>query len=104
MGDTELMTGAGLAEFPPSMHRLMLDDEVRIDAFASALAKVIRPGDTVVDVGTGTGVLAFLAKKAGAKRKASEVDAAGVVVEFSLADVDKAKLVPELNFRGGSKE
>lgn len=43
-------------------------------------------------------------KKAGAKSKASELDAAGVVVEFSLADVDKAKLVPELNFRGGSKE
>jgi ribosome maturation factor RimP len=44
------------------------------------------------------------AKRAGAKRKSSEIDAAGEVVEFSLADVDKAKLVPELNFRGGSKE
>lgn len=43
-------------------------------------------------------------KKAGAKRKTGEDDAAGVVVEFALADVDKAKLVPELNFRGGSKE
>jgi SAM-dependent methyltransferase len=68
VGDTELMTGAGLSEFPPCMHRLMLDDKVRVDAFADALARVIRPGDTVVDVGTGTGVLAFLAKKAGAKR------------------------------------
>lgn len=43
-------------------------------------------------------------KKAGAKRNASQGEAAGVVVEFALADVDKAKLVPELNFRGGSKE
>jgi ribosome maturation factor RimP len=26
------------------------------------------------------------------------------VVEFALSDVDKARLIPELNFRGGSKE
>ncbi len=44
------------------------------------------------------------AKKSGAKRVSDKVDAAGVVVEFALAEVDKAKLVPELNFRGGSKE
>ena len=50
----------------------------------------------------GRGRLA--AKKAGEKSASRKVEAAGVVVEFSLAEVDKAKLVPELNFRGGSKE
>ncbi len=44
------------------------------------------------------------AKKVGGKVVSRKVEAAGVVVEFSLAEVDKAKLVPELNFRGGSKE
>ena len=43
-------------------------------------------------------------KQGGGKRANNKVEAAGVVVEFSLAEVDKAKLVPELNFRGGSKE
>jgi ribosome maturation factor RimP len=44
-------------------------------------------------------------KVAGGKRPARKAEpVAGVVVEFELGDVDKAKLVPELNFRGGSKE
>ena len=44
------------------------------------------------------------AKKTGGKAASRNVEAAGVVVEFALAEVDKAKLVPELNFRSGSKE
>jgi len=46
--------------------------------------------------------------KANAKRKgkqdAGQDAAPEVSVEFALADVEKAKLVPELNFRGRSKE
>jgi len=49
-------------------HRRMLGDQVRIAAFRSALAKVIRPGQTTVaDLGAGTGVLAFLARELGAR-------------------------------------
>jgi ribosome maturation factor RimP len=44
-------------------------------------------------------------RKPAAKRPAgAEGTAEGAVVEFALADVEKAKLVPELNFRGGGKE
>ena len=39
----------------------MLADDVRFDAYRRAVAKHIQPGDTVVDVGTGSGVLSFLA-------------------------------------------
>jgi len=42
-------------------HEKMLGDEVRLDAYRLAVQKHIRPGDTVVDVGTGSGVLSFLA-------------------------------------------
>jgi ribosome maturation factor RimP len=42
--------------------------------------------------------------KPGRKTARRAATAVPVVVEFALADVDKAKLVPELNFRGGSKE
>jgi protein arginine N-methyltransferase 1 len=49
-------------------HRRMLDDALRTEAFRRALAAVVRPGDVVVDVGTGTGVLACFACAAGARR------------------------------------
>ena len=39
----------------------MLADDVRFDAYRRAVEKHIQPGDTVVDVGTGSGVLSFLA-------------------------------------------
>jgi type I protein arginine methyltransferase len=45
-------------------HEKMLADSVRVDTYAKALEKHIRPGDVVVDVGTGTGILSFLAVRA----------------------------------------
>ena len=48
-------------------HRSMLVDEVRTDSFLSALLQVIKPGDIVLDIGSGTGVLACFACLAGAK-------------------------------------
>jgi ribosome maturation factor RimP len=38
------------------------------------------------------------------RRAAKKTEAVGVTVEFALAEVEKAKLIPELDFRGGSKE
>jgi protein arginine N-methyltransferase 1 len=49
-------------------HRRMLADDVRHKAFHKALEKVIVPGQTTVaDIGSGTGILAFLCEKLGAK-------------------------------------
>ena len=39
----------------------MLADEVRFDAYRRAIAKHVREGDTVLEVGTGSGILSFLA-------------------------------------------
>ena len=52
---------AGLAE-----HEEMLSDSVRVDAYHRAIRRNVAPGDVVVDLGTGTGLLAFLAIRAGA--------------------------------------
>lgn len=49
------------------VHVRMLDDAARTDAFLAAIAETVRPGDIVVDLGTGTGVLAVAAAKAGAR-------------------------------------
>lgn len=49
-------------------HRWYLSDERRVSALQSAIERVVTPGDVVVDVGTGTGVLALMACAAGAAR------------------------------------
>lgn len=51
----------------PGPHVAMLEDRARTSAFLAALAEVVRPDDVVVDIGTGTGVLAVGAARAGAR-------------------------------------
>lgn len=54
---------AGLSE-----HEEMLSDRVRVDAYHRAIHANIAPGDVVLDLGTGTGLLAFMASRAGARK------------------------------------
>lgn len=49
-------------------HLSMLLDTARMDSFRRAIHASVHPGDVVVDVGCGTGVLSFMACEAGAKR------------------------------------
>ena len=50
------------------MHLWMLRDDARAEAYEQALIRAIRPGDVVVDVGAGTGLLSMMACRAGAAR------------------------------------
>ena len=49
-------------------HRAYLADTPRLDAFDAALRALVRPGDIVLDLGSGTGILGLLACRAGARR------------------------------------
>ncbi len=51
-----------------SEHEEMLSDSVRVDAYHRGIARHVRPGDVVLDLGTGSGLLAFMASRAGARK------------------------------------
>lgn len=53
-------------------HKDMLRDVVRTSAYAEAIRAVVKPGQRVIDFGSGTGVLAIFAARAGAEVDAIE--------------------------------
>ena len=50
-----------------AVHLAMLDDAVRTTSFVDAIRANVRPDDIVLDIGTGTGILAVAAARAGAR-------------------------------------
>lgn len=73
-------------------HLPMLADTARNDAFQAAIEAAVRPDDLVLDIGTGTGLLAMMAARAGAS---------AVVACEALPDMaDLARLVVAANGYG----
>jgi SAM-dependent methyltransferase len=67
-------------------HRLMLSDSLRTEAFRAAIHEAVRDGDVVVDLGTGSGILALFASRTGARdvyaiERTKMADAARQVLE-----------------------
>ncbi|MCI5119779.1 MAG: methyltransferase domain-containing protein [Candidatus Electrothrix sp. AUS4] len=50
------------------MHREMLFDRIRCEAFKKAIFSAVSPGDVVLDVGAGSGILSMFAAQAGAAK------------------------------------
>lgn len=69
-------------------HRQYVSDRLRVETLTRAVDAIIRPGDVVVDLGTGTGILGFLACRAGA-RHVYAIEASGMIEiarELALAN------------------
>ena len=78
-----------LGQFIPlHYHYNMLQDVERMERFLSAINEIVKPGDTVLELGGGTGVLSFFA--AG---KAAKV----FTVEYNLELVNEAKRIMKFN-------
>lgn len=59
-------------------HRQYLSDVPRLSAFKRAVRELLRPGDVVADVGSGTGILGLFALEAGASRVHS-IESTGMI-------------------------
>ena len=57
-----------LALVLPQWHSAMLNDVNRNEAFEKAIKNAVTPGCSLLDIGTGTGLLAMIASRAGAEK------------------------------------
>jgi predicted RNA methylase len=81
-----------LGQFIPLIyHYNMLSDEARMSAFKEAIADVVKPGHTVLELGGGTGVLSHMAAQIGAQV---------LCVERNPEMVGEARRILKLNAAG----
>jgi type II protein arginine methyltransferase len=78
--DAVAMLRKSCCERVNSWHFPMMRDTARNDAYEQALRKVVGPATHVLEIGTGSGLLAMLAARAGAAR-VTTCEAVGVLAE-----------------------
>ena len=80
----------------------LADTGTRLRQYEAALARVVQPGDTVVDIGAGLGVLSVLACRAGATRvyaiESSPITALGEEVVRAAGLSDRITFIRQTSF------
>jgi predicted TPR repeat methyltransferase len=77
-----------LALVLPQWHSAMLNDTNRNDAFEAAIKAAVTASSTVLDIGTGTGLLAMMASRAGAA-KVTGCESVGVLAQTATKNVNQ---------------
>lgn len=85
----QLLYNRAIRNLVPRWHYAMLNDQARNNAYRDAIRRVVRPGDLVLDIGTGAGLLSLLAVEAGA--------AAVVTCEVEPRVADAAREILAIN-------
>lgn len=77
-----------------NVQKNMLSDVLRMEKFKKAIFETVKPGDVVIDLGTGTGIFAIWAAQAGARKvfAVEETDMAGVA-ESVVAENGLQKII-----------
>jgi len=77
-----------LTRLVPPWHVPMMNEDTRNFAYRDAIRALVRPGDHVLEIGTGAGLLAMLAAEAGA-RKVTTCEMVHVVAEEAARIVQR---------------
>lgn len=76
-GEIRVIVAEVISAGVPDWHFAMIRDQARNDAFDTALRRAVRSDNKVLEIGTGTGILAMMAARAGAAQVVTcEVDPA----------------------------
>jgi protein arginine N-methyltransferase 1 len=75
----------GRTEYSLAGYGSMIADTVRMNAYRAALAASIEPGDVVLDIGAGTGIMALLACQLGAGKVYALETSDAIAVGMALA-------------------
>jgi tetratricopeptide (TPR) repeat protein len=80
--DIAIALDTSIASLVPPWHSAMLNDARRNDIFNSAIRRAVKPGSHVLDIGTGTGLLAMMAARAGAEH-VTACESVGVLADIA---------------------
>lgn len=86
--DAAIGLDTAVATIVPPWHGAMLNDTRRNDLYEAAIARAVKPGSHVLDIGTGTGLLAMMAARAGAAH-VTACESAGALADTARAIVDR---------------
>lgn len=82
-------------------HEIMVADTIRIDSYHQAIKRYVKPGDIVLDLGTGTGILSLFAAQQNPEKiyAIDHSEFIGVAKKIAILNsIDKIDFIKESSF------